>query len=265
MAGTVRGPAEGARTTARRVLLCRLAGLVAGLVAGLAVARGPGSWLGLGPALAAPTFAGCLLAGVIVGETGTRKPAGRTRTAALEVRQVRSYLPVAMTRALVVTIVALTGFLAVTSVVAGPDDQGRHGRSLTLSCADYTTTVSPWPGGYYSVPIGLSVLGGLLVSAAAARALTRRRRPDGDRVADDRLRRSSARAVTAACGVLAAVPLAGTAIVAAGQLRALSAQSCAPPWLPAAGWASLVLGAVALLAAGYYAAALLLPHRRPAS
>ncbi|HEX8630237.1 MAG TPA: hypothetical protein VF755_18930, partial [Catenuloplanes sp.] len=141
------------------------------------------------------------------------------------------------------------------------------GRSLTFHCADHSSSGGPWPGVYYSVPIGLAVLIGLLAAAVAVRLVTRRPRPGADpasRAADDQVRRASARAVVAACGVLAAAPLAGVAVIAAGQLHGVGA-ACAPGWLPAAGWASLGLGVVALVAACGFAGALLFPERRAVS
>ena len=43
--------------------------------------------------LAGPVFGLCVLAGVAAGEISVRPTAGRTRTAAVEVRRVRDYLP----------------------------------------------------------------------------------------------------------------------------------------------------------------------------
>lgn len=264
----VTAPSTAVRRTARRVLACRLAGLLTGLAAGLTVAYGPPSWLGMGVALAAPAFAGCLLAGVLVGELVAARPAaGTTRTAALEVRDARAYLPPLMTRAVLTAVLALAGFLTATSVVASPDDQARPGRSLTFRCVDHSSSGGPWPGVYYSVPIGLAVLGGLAVAAVAVRLVTRRPRPGADpatRAADDQLRRASARAIVAACGVLAAAPLSGVAVIAAIQLHGVGAR-CAPAWLPAAGWATLGLGVVALVTACGFASALLFPQRRVGS
>lgn len=122
-------PGPGAvRRTANRVLACRLAGMATGLVAAMTIASGPGSWLGLGVVLAAPTFAGCVLAGVLVGEIVATGRPGTTRIAALEVRNVRSYLPPVLTSLVVATGLTLTAFLTVTSFVGTADDQSRPGR-----------------------------------------------------------------------------------------------------------------------------------------
>src|SRR5690349_928423 len=85
--------ADAVGRTARRVVAGRTGGLVVGLVAALALANAPASWLGLGLALAAPAFAIGLLGGVLVGELIAVGPLPPVRTATLEVRRVRSYLP----------------------------------------------------------------------------------------------------------------------------------------------------------------------------
>jgi hypothetical protein len=255
------------RRTARRVLACRLVGVATGVVTALMVATDPGSRLGLGAALAVPAFAGCVLAGVLVGELVAAGPSGTTRTAVLEVRGLSSYLPPLMTRFVVTIVIGLAAFLTITTVVGSPDDQGRPGRTLALVCGDYAFAAGPWPGVYYSVPIGLSVLGGLLAAMVVTWRITRRPRPNPDpaaRAADDRVRRASAHAVIAACGILAAAPLAGVAFVAAGSLSSLSTQDCSPPWLPAAGWANLALGVVGVVAVCGFARALLFPNSRAA-
>jgi len=229
------------------------------------LASGPPSWLGMGQALAAPLFAGCLLAGVLAGEVLASRPSGPTRTAAIEVRTVRSYLPRAMSTSVLATAVTLTGLLVVTSLLGTSDDQGRPGRSLSRWCGEHGAGAGPWPGVYYSVPIGLSVLGGLLAAAVVALVVVRRPRPAAGpaaRAADDDVRRASLRAVTAACGVLTAAPLAGVATIVAALLADVSHVDCAPSWLPLARLASGMLGAVAFVAACGYLSALLLPMRR---
>ena len=251
--------------TRRRTAAWRLAGLVAGILAALALAAGPPAWLGLGVALAAPAFALCLLTGVIIGEATGTAPDSAVRTATIEVRAARFFLPRAMTWWVAALTVGLTAFLTLTSLFAGTDDMGRPGRSLTVACgAGHGETVGPWPGAYYSVPIAAAVLAGLGAATLAGRAVARRRRPqpdEGPRSADDRARRASARAITAACGVLTAAPLAGSALLAGGALLGVG---CAPRLLHLAGWASITLAALAAISACVFAAAAILPDRRAA-
>lgn len=253
------------RRVARQVTTCRLAGVTAGVAAAGALATSPGSWLGLGQALAASAFAVCLLAGVLIGELIAAGHHDTVRTAALEVRETRAYLPPVLARAVAGTLCVLTVFLVLTTWVADPDDAGRAGRALTLTCGAYSTTGTPWPGVYYAAPIALVTLAGVAVAAAALRRLTRRPRPGtgtAEVAADDRTRRASARAITAAVGVLAAAPLAGTATFASGRLIGLSSGPCPAPWLTATGWGTLALGGAAAIAVCVFVAALLTPDSR---
>jgi hypothetical protein len=131
--GTV--PVRGAAVPAavvRRTASLRLAGVIAGLTAGCAAAS-QGA-LGRGPLLAGPVFGLCVLAGVAAGEISVRPAGGRTRTAAVEVRRVRDYLPRGLAAAVTAAAAVLAALVAVTTVTAGPDDLGRAGRVLLLSC-----------------------------------------------------------------------------------------------------------------------------------
>ncbi|GAA0268391.1 hypothetical protein [Cryptosporangium japonicum] len=256
-------PTDAVGRTARRVLAGRVGGLVLGLAAGATLASGPSSWLGLGLALAAPAFASCLLAGVLVGELLAVGPRPAVRTAALEVRRVRSYLPPVMTRVVAGALVALDVGLVLAVLAGSADDQGRPGRALTLSCGDVSAWVSPWPGLFYALPIAVVVHAALALAAVALRRLVRRPRPGShpdDRGADDRVRAASARAVTAAVGVLVAAPLAGTTLIASGRLLSLAGQPCAPVWLPVTGWASAAVAAVATVLTGVFVATLVVPR-----
>jgi hypothetical protein len=76
---------------ARRTADFRLAGVLAGLAAGGAAASSGA--LGRGWLLAGPVFGLCVLAGVVAGEISVRPARGQTRTAVVEVRRVRDYLP----------------------------------------------------------------------------------------------------------------------------------------------------------------------------
>src|SRR2546430_1227956 len=128
-----------------------LAGVIAGLAAGGAAAD-QGA-LGRGLLLAGPVFGLCVLAGVAAGEISVRPAEGRTRTAAVEVRRVRDYLPGGLASAVTAAAAVLAALVAVTTVTAGPDDLGRAGRVLLLSCqAGLQQTYGPWPGSVYSAP-----------------------------------------------------------------------------------------------------------------
>jgi uncharacterized membrane protein len=75
------------------------------------------------------------------------------------------------------------------------------------------------------------------------------------------MRYRAARAITGACGILVAVPLAGTCLV---TVAALLSFSCRPAWWTTAGWALLALlpATVALIC---WCAAVLLTPARPAT
>jgi hypothetical protein len=155
--------------------------------------------------------------------------------------------------------------LSATSAVASPDDLGRSGRFLAFQCGDHGSGGGPWPGSYYTVPIGLTVLIGLVVAVLATRAVVRRPRPLADDLshqADDQLRRASARAIVAASGVLITVPLAGSALVAGTVLTNLS---CAPSVATILGAACFALGTVSALTACAFAAEIIFPTPIPAT
>ncbi len=255
----VRGAAVAA-AAARRTASFRLAGVITGLAAG-AAAAGQGA-LGRGPLLAGPVFGLCVLAGVAAGEISVRPAGGRTRTAAVEVRRVRDYLPRGLASAVTAAAAVLAALVAVTTVTAGPDDLGRAGRVLLLSCqAGLQQTYGPWPGSFYSVPLGAVVAAGLIAGGGALRVVIRRARTGADAVAvaaDDALRRRAARTITGACGILVALPLAGVCLVSAGALLSIS---CHPAWWTYAGWALLALLVFAVALMSWCAAVLLAPAR----
>ena len=234
----------------------RWAGLGAGLVVASVAARSDG--LGRGVLLAVPLFALCCLAGVLVGELTVRSPSGDTRAADLEPRRVMSYVP----RRLAYVVGATTGgfvlLLLATTAAGSPDDLGRRGRWLTRTCdAISTQSHGPWPGSFYSIPIGLVVAVGLAAAAVTLRQVVRRPRPGGDRVADDLARGATAEAVVAACGLLVALPLTGLALFTGGGLLGIG---CRPLWWTPVGW-SLVTVSLPLLAFSFWCAALLVPRR----
>lgn len=213
----------------------------------------------------AGVFGLCVLAGVVAGEISVRPAGGRTRTAAVEVRRVRDYLPRRLAATVTSAAAVLAALAAVTTATAGPDDLGRAGRVLLLSCGpDAQETYGPWPGSFYTVPLAAVVAVGLITGGGALRVVIRRARTgaDADTVAaDDALRRRAARTITGACGILVALPLAGVCLVSAGALLSLS---CRPAWFTYAGWALLALLILAVALMGWCAAVLLAPARAAA-
>src|SRR5215211_664299 len=79
------------QAVARRTAMLRWAGVTIGVIVGIIAARSGD--LGMGLLMAAPLFGLCALVGVLAGELTVRPPRGPTRTAAVEVRRIRDYLP----------------------------------------------------------------------------------------------------------------------------------------------------------------------------
>jgi hypothetical protein len=262
---------EALNVIARRTALWRCAGVVLGVVVAYSAAgRDP---LGRGEMLAAPLFGLCVLAGVLAGESTVRAPDGTTRRAAVEVRRARDYLPRSLGTAVAVAAGVLFGVLGVTTALGSPDDMGRAGRSLVLQCTDgATSSIGPWAGSFYSVPLAVVVIAGLVAAGAVLRRVVRRPRPGGDAatvVADDALRRDSARTIVGAAGILVTIPLAGVLFVTGVLVRGMphreaavsGSSQCAPEWWTLVG--SGLLGATLLTLAllGWCGATLLFPYR----
>jgi hypothetical protein len=233
------------RATARTTARWRLAGLVVGVGVGIGSAQVDA--LGRGLLLAVPLCALCVLAGVVAGELRVAPTRAAVRTAALEVRHGRDYLPRGLTRAVVGTTALLAAVLALTTAAGSPDDLGRAGRTLARQCsAVLSESVGPWPGSFYAVPLTLVVLSGLVLAGLALRRIVHRPRSGDDPRVDDALRRSAAEAVVAGCGLLVAVPLAGVSFFA---VHAVLGLDCAPAvWTAAAAALGLLVPALAVLA-----------------
>ncbi|MGW7043731.1 hypothetical protein ACWGDT_13655 [Streptomyces avermitilis] len=192
-----------------------------GLIAGALISR----WLapldhGDGVMYAIPVFGLCAVAGVLAGDALTPPRRGAVRTAGLAPRRVRDYVPPRMTWLLLGLAAALAVLLAVAGVLASPDDLGRAGRTLTMTCRGVTESAGPWPGLYY----GLPVLASLAVSTAACGWSLRRiaRRPG-----DEQTRRDRTLAIVAAWGLLVSAPLLGAASTASGALMNTSCDGTA--------------------------------------
>lgn len=248
------------QTIARMTGRSRLAGVAVGVVVGVVAAYQGG--LGRGLLLAAPLGALCILAGVLTGELLVAVPRGPVRQAELTVRRIRDYVPPALGSAVVAAGALLAVILGLTTATGSPDDMGRAGRQLVRRCsAVMTEGAGAWPGSYYAYPLGIVVLLGLLAAGVVLARVVRRPRSIGDRAVDDALRRSAARAVTAAVGLLIAVPLAGVSAVAGSALVNID---CRPAWWTVAALGLAVSAVASLALAAASASALLAPARQDA-
>ena len=256
------------RLEGRRGLL-RLLGAVVGLAAAAVLVAE--DTLGLGLLLAAPAAGLGLLLGVLAAELVVRPPSGPRRSAGLSRRHASDYLPPRLTAVVVATGTTLLVLAGVTTALGSPDDLGRPGRWLTHACsAVETSSRGPWPGSYYTVPLlGLAAVGVGLALLVLRTTVARppllpgsSADPARSSAADDELRAASARAVVAAVGALLALPLAGTAVLAASGIGGLV--GCAPAWWGAVAAGLLVLAALADAVLVWCVAVLLVGARRPA-
>ena len=238
----------------------RVVGLVVGIlvVVSLSDAGNLGVGLLLSPAVFALTqILATLVAGILTHD------AARTRgTAGLEVRRVRPYLP----RGLTVVTASATAVLALvlvwTTAVGSPDDMGRNGRSFTYSYPCDTVCgagFSPWPGSYYTVPLG-AVLTLVLVLAVATVLVTVRRPRDASdpeivRV-DDFVRARAVESVVAAVGVASAATLCGVSLLVT---HLANPRNVVPLMLRIPGWGAMLLTLAALPLTVWCVVVLLLP------
>ncbi len=250
----------------RRGLL-RLTGAAAGSAAALWLVLEDS--LGRGLLLAAPVVGLGLLLGVLAAELVVRPPTGPRRSASTTARRVTDYLPARLTAAVVATGTSLAVLAAVTTALASPDDLGRAGRSLSRTCsAVQTATRGPWPGSYYTAPLAVLVVVGVLLALLVLRSAVARpplparsTQAEAARLQhlDDELRARSARAVVAAVGVLLALPLVGVAGLTAMGLAGMV--GCAPAWWGWVATAVAVLGGAAAVVLLWCASVVLLGDR----
>ncbi|MEU9989006.1 hypothetical protein AB0E10_19840 [Streptomyces sp. NPDC048045] len=192
---------------------------------GLVVGALAGRWLatlghGDGVLYAVSAFGLCAVAGVLAGDALTPPARGAVRTAGLAPRRVRDYVPPRLTRLLVALAGALVVLLAAAGAVASPDDLGRAGRTLTLTCRGMTQSNGPWPGFFYGLPMLVSLA---VATAACGWSLRRIARRPGD----EQSRRDRALAVVAAWGLVVSTSLLGAASTASGALTNLTCDGAA--------------------------------------
>lgn len=186
---------------------------------------------------AIPVFGLCAVAGVLVGDALTGPRRGAVRTAGLTPRRVRDYVPPRMTRLLLGLAAVLLLLLTVAAAVASPDDLGRAGRALTLTCRGATESAGPWPGLYY----GLPMLASLAVSTAACGWSLRR---IATRPGDEQSRYDRTLAIVAAWGLVVSSSLLGAASTASGALMSVTCDGTAGT---VANWALWPMSLLALI------------------
>ncbi|SCG45814.1 hypothetical protein [Micromonospora humi] len=244
----------------RRTTRWRWTGVIVGMALGAGTAASDP--LELGALLAAPVFGLSVLVSVLVSESRVAPPRGATRSAAVEVRTVGDYLPRRLSGAVAVAAAGLAALLAVTTASGGPDDFGNPGRALKLHCPPTTSEGhGPWPGSFYSIPLAVLVLLGLVTAYVVLRSIVRRPRlgstADLIRV-DDLLRRRAARAVAGAGGILVGLPLAGVCATAAWTLLATA---CGPAWGKPVGWFLLAVLPAVIAFTAWCTTAVLVPEK----
>ena len=243
----------------RKAVAWRWAGLGLGVAAAPVTAVTASAGLhNLGAMLAPTVFGLCVIGGVVVGELTTIPRRQGVRTAAIETRTVGHYLPRRLGGLVAVSALGLGSLLVTTTLMGSADAQGLAGRFLSRQCSSGAGSANgPWPGSFYSLPLGIAVVIGLLGAAVALRIVVLRPRSGSDPevvAVDDVLRRRSAEAVTAATGVLVAASLSGVAFVAGIQLHRVS---CPPASWAILGVALLAVGALMLLFTSWCLALLL--------
>ena len=253
-------PTELARER-RLVMLVRFAGVAVGLAFAIVLVTAPG-FLGLdlamgrGPMLAPVGFGLATLLGIIGGELLARPaPSSGPRQASLATRRVRDYLPTGYATALAFCIVAAGATLALTTATADTDELSGAARLLSHACSPSEgASRSPYPGGYYSLPLLIGLALSLGAAAYAARRVVLRPRGAAPDTGDDVLRRRSLSAVAGGLGIAITAPLAGVSFIAGTALLGIS---CQAGWFVPVGWLLIANALVAVVVFSWSVAILL--------
>lgn len=142
-------------------------------------------------------FGLCAVAGVLLADALTLVPQDAVRTASLAPRLVRDHVPPRMGPLIALQGLSLTVLLAIAAVTASVDSDRifTTGKVVAVTCNGMRTSLGPWPGLYYSLPIF-----GALAIATPTCVWALRRIAHGPGL--EQQRRDRAWAVTGAWGLL---------------------------------------------------------------
>ncbi|WP_392960152.1 hypothetical protein [Streptomyces sp. LN245] len=142
-------------------------------------------------------FGLCAVAGVLLADALTLVPQDAVRTASLAPRLVRDHVPPRMGPLIALQGLSLTVLLAIAAVTASVDSDRifTTGKVVAVTCNGMQTSLGPWPGLYYSLPIF-----GALAIATPTCVWALRRIAHGPGM--EQQRRDRAWAVTGAWGLL---------------------------------------------------------------
>ena len=217
----------GLATLRRSTMTARYIGLAAAVVGfGLVAAWGR---LGRGWFLAPAAAGAVLIVAVMIGQQVAYGGARTVGVAAVERRLIRNYLPRGSALAVALCLAMLVAASIWTTVSASPDSlatqraftvtgSARVGSEAAPGTQVITSTSTPFPGSFYTIPIAIGVPIVLLLGGIALWLTARRPRNGADPelvAVDDALRRQTAQGVVAGVGLVMSLSLLLVAFLAA--------------------------------------------------
>lgn len=220
--------------------------------------------LGLGVFQSPFAFSGIQILAILMAGLVSRDAARTPGVSGLEIRRVRPYLPVGLTRLVGSVFVVLVAALVWTTAVGSPDTLGNAGRNFTyLYPCRYEkcgTSFGPWPGSFYSIPVMILLAVVLVVAVTAVVVTVRRPRNASDpeivRV-DEVVRARAVESIIASLGLASAVTLFAVSFLVANGLG--NPLNDVPASLRIPGWFAVTLAFGSLAVAIWCTVVLLLP------
>lgn len=221
----------------------RLTGAGLGAAATLTLLGAGDAALGRVLTIAPMALGAGVLVGVSIGELSIRRRSADRRSADLHPRTIGQFLSTQSRSRLARSAIGASAILAVGTVLGSTDDMGRRGRMLTRTCtavvqgqaATLSGSRGPWPGSFYTIPVGIALVVAMLLALFVARTVAVRARPSiADAALDDRVRAASLEVVESSASAmlrLTAAPLAfAMTLVLSGS------GECRTAWDAPLGW-----------------------------